>query len=485
MRRAAVLAAAALTAVAAVPAEAGAATRLSIRGAGYGHGVGMSQYGAYGFAQRGRGYREILRHYYRGTSLAVLSDRPEVRVLLQGGRSTVRISGVVRAAGRLLDPAKTYGARAGGRGVVLLSPAGRRLLTSAAPMRLEAPAAGSLLLRGVSEPGVRDGRYRGALELRPASGDLNVINAVGIENYVRGVVSAESPPTWPAEALKAQAVAARTYAITTSKAGAGFDQYADTRSQVYRGVSAERPTTDAAVSATRHQVVTHGGRPVVTYFFSTSGGHTEHVENSFLGSTPQPWLKGVDDPYDDASPRHRWGPLRFTSAQVQRRLGRLVRGTFRRIRVVERGASPRVVRAQVVGSRGTTTVTGPQLRRAFGLNDTWAYFRTISSSTRRGGTRSDEPLPGDPSTGGTTTDGLRALAVLAAAAHARTPHVSGTIAPARAGSRVRLQRLSAGRWVTVARGRVLAGGRYELAAREPGEYRVVYGEDAGPGVRVG
>jgi stage II sporulation protein D len=486
MRRAVTLAAVALATVAAAPADA--ATRLSIRGAGFGHGVGMSQYGAYGYAQQGRTYREILRHYYRGTGLAVLSDRPEVRVLLQGGRRTVTFSGVVRAGGRLLDPAKTYSARAGGQGVVLRSPAGRSLLTSPAPMRLEAPRDGSLLLAGTSEPGVRDGRYRGALELRAAgsgSDGLNVINAVGLEDYVRGVVSAESPPTWPADALKAQAVAARTYAITTSKAGAGFDQYADTRSQVYRGVSAELPATDAAVAATRYQVVTYGGRPVVTYFFSTSGGHTENVENSFVGSTPQPWLKGVDDPYDDVSPRHRWGPLRFTAAQVQRRLGRLVAGTFRRIRVVQRGASPRIVRAQVVGSRGTTNVTGAQLRKAFGLNDTWAYFRTISSSTRRGGSRSGDPLPGDPSTGGTTTDGLRALAVLAAAVRARTPHVSGTIAPARTGSIVRLERLTGGRWETAAEGRILAGGRYELPAPQPGEYRVRFGEDAGPGVRVG
>jgi len=223
----------------------------------------------------------------------------------------------------------------------------------------------------------------------------------------------------------------------------------------------------------------------VTYFFSTSGGQTEDVENSFGGSEPRPWLKSVDDPYDDVSPRHRWGPLRFTAAQVQRRLGRLVAGTFRRIRVVQRGASPRVVRAQVVGGRGTTNVTGAQLRKAFGLNDTWAYFRTISSSTRRGGSRSGDPLPGDPSTGGTTTDGLRALAVLAATVRARTPHVSGTIAPARTGARVRLEHLTAGRWETVAEGRTLAGGRYELPAPQPGEYRVRFGEDAGPGVRVG
>jgi stage II sporulation protein D len=89
------------------------------------------------------------------------------------------------------------------------------------------------------------GAYRGAFELRPAQfGGLNAINAVDLESYVRGVVSAESPSRWPAEALKTQAVAARTYAITTNKPGAGFDHYPDTRSQVYRGVAAEtrRPT---------------------------------------------------------------------------------------------------------------------------------------------------------------------------------------------------------------------------------------------------
>ena len=131
---------------------------------------------------------------------------------------------------------------------------------------------------------------------------------------MRGVVAGESPSTWPAAALQAQAVAARTYAITTDAGTStdGFTQYADTRSQVYEGVAAETPATDAAVAATRGEVVTYAGQPVATYFFSTSGGRTENVENSFLGSRPEPWLKSVDDPYDGASPKHRWGPLRFT-----------------------------------------------------------------------------------------------------------------------------------------------------------------------------
>ena len=108
------------------------------------------------------------------------------------------------------------------------------------------------MLNGTSVPGLRDGRYRGAFEFRPSGRGINAINAVGLESYVRGVVSAESPSAWPAETLKAQAVAARTYAIT-SRAGSisdGFDQYADTRSQMYKGVAAETASTNAAVTAT-------------------------------------------------------------------------------------------------------------------------------------------------------------------------------------------------------------------------------------------
>src|SRR5918912_483304 len=157
-------------------APAHAASRLVIRGAGFGHGIGMSQYGAFGLSLQGVGYRAILARYYQGTSLAELDRTPDVRVLLQGGRA---------------------------------------LLTSAPPMRIAAPAGGSLVLKGVSVPGIRDGRYRGALELRPGTSGINVINALDLETYIRGVVGAESPASWPAEALKAQAVAARTYAITT------------------------------------------------------------------------------------------------------------------------------------------------------------------------------------------------------------------------------------------------------------------------------
>jgi stage II sporulation protein D len=282
---------------------------------------------------------------------------------------------------QVLDPTRTYSVRAEGARAILRSPDGEDAVAFEGPVRAAGP--GPLRVAGRSALGVRDGAFRGELEFRPSGGKLLVINAVGLDDYVRGVVAGESPPTWPAEALKAQAVAARTYAITSNAGGTqGFTQWSDTRSQVYRGVAGETPTTDAAVAATSREIVTYLGRPVTTFFFSTSGGRTENVENSFLGATPQPWLKSVEDPYDNASPRHRWGPMRFTRKQAQARLRGYVKGTLRTIKVTRRGVSPRIVSAQVVGSEGTTTISGPTLRTRFGLFDTWATFTRIGTTVK-------------------------------------------------------------------------------------------------------
>jgi SpoIID/LytB domain protein len=125
--------------------------------------------------------------------------------------------------------------------------------------------------------------------------------------------------------------------------------------------------------------VGYRGKTAVTYFFSTSGGHTENVENVFTGSAPKPWLVGVDDPYDSASPYHRWGPYRYSTAGLTGKLGGLVKGSFRKLTVIKRGSSPRIVKARVVGSRGSTAVTGPQLRARLGLRDTWFYLRRVGS----------------------------------------------------------------------------------------------------------
>ncbi|HSZ70769.1 MAG TPA: SpoIID/LytB domain-containing protein [Solirubrobacteraceae bacterium] len=262
---------------------ASASQTLVIAGAGYGHGVGMSQEGALGYAQHGYGYAAILAHYYTGTALGSVPAGTTVRVLL-------------------------------------------------------------------------DGKVR----------------KLPLEAYVRGVVGAEMPASWPLAVLEAQAVASRTYALTDHAGGSRFDVYADTRSQVYLGTKAQTTQTDAAVAATAGQVVTYAGQPAITYFFASSGGMTEDVQDGFPGAAPEPWLRGVPDPFDQG-PQHTWS-VSMSFAAAAARLRGLFRGAFRGIEVLSRGYSPRILAADVLGSKGNTQVSGPELEDRLGLYDDWAYF---------------------------------------------------------------------------------------------------------------
>jgi stage II sporulation protein D len=433
---------------ASLPVGAEAATRWSLKGAGWGHGVGLSQFGAYGYARHGFGYRDILAHYYTGTRI----DRRApsiVRVLLQANRSTVAFTGATRAGDRQIQEASVYKVTRSGPNVVLRSTTGRRLATYSDVISV---AGGTTLrLLGKAGNGITNGLYRDVLDVRTAAGSgLNAINTIDIENYLQGVVPSESPPIWPFDALAAQAVAARSYALATNVSGKGFEQYPDTRSQVYRGFNAETASTDNAVGSTRGQVLTYNGRVIVTYFFSTSGGYTENVENVFSGSGPKPWLQGVPDPYDDASPYHRWGPYTFSTRKLQARLGSYVRGRFRGIKIIKRGVSPRVVRAQVKGSRGKVSVTGPQVRTRLGLRDSWFYLRKVKTTKSAAQAR--------------IASGTRALT-----------EISGTVEPV-AGRFVELQRKGADGWGTVANVPVFRHGergRYSFHVAERGTYRVL------------
>jgi stage II sporulation protein D len=200
----------------------------------------------------------------------------------------------------------------------------------------------------------------------------STVHTLPLETYVRGVISAEMPASWPAAALQAQAVAVRTYALTAHAGGSRFDVYSDTRSQVYRGPSAETASTNAATIATAGQIVTYDGAPAITYFFAASGGHTEAVQDAFPGAAAQPWLVGVSDPYDQG-PGHSWKlSISFTAARA--RLNGLVKGAFRGIEVLQRGSSPRILSAYILGSAGRTLTSGDQLAARLGLQDTWAYF---------------------------------------------------------------------------------------------------------------
>ena len=448
--------AAAMALAAAGPPVTGTDTdeRFVFRGAGFGHGVGMSQYGAKGFAERGLSHSQILGHYYSDTVLGALDGEGGTRVLLLS-QPEVRFDGATSIGDRALQPGLAYTVRLRKGLLELVSPQGRPLARFRGAPAVQGP--GTLRLYGSTTGGITDGAYRGALELRPVGDQIQAINVVGLEDYVRGVVAAEMPSRWHPEALKAQAVAARTYAITTSKSGI-FDHYADTRSQVYQGVAGEVASTDAAVAATAGQVVTYNGRPATTYFFSTSGGRTEDNENAFLGGAPAPWLRSVGDPYDGGGARHRWGPVSWSMQRAQDELGDWVRGRLRTIEVADRGTSPRIVRAFVTGTGGRTEVSGPQIRKRLGLDDTWAYFTTIRT-TATSLERSDDP--DDP-----------------------RGRLSGIVRPSGAGNGVTVQRRVDGRWRKVTDVETTGGGRYLVEVQRPGRYRIVERGMPGPTVKV-
>ncbi|MET0206366.1 MAG: SpoIID/LytB domain-containing protein [Thermoleophilaceae bacterium] len=441
-----------------MPATAGAAVRHVVKGAGFGHGIGMSQYGAYGYALEGSNYRGILEHYYSGTTLSSAPGAP-VRVLLQPVDPYIRFRGATNANGRGLRPGTTYVARLARSGISLKTSSGKRVATFASPLRVGAGGDDPVRLLGPALNSIRDGLYRGTIEVIPDGGGLTAINVIDLDPYLKGVVAGEMPSSWPLEALKVQAVAARTYALATRKTTGSFDQYPDTRSQVYKGVVGESASSNAAVDQTAGEILTYAGVPAVTYYFSTSGGHTENVEYSFVGSLSKPWLVGVPDPYDHYSPYHRWQAT-FSAATLDRALG--APGKFVRLKALQRGVSPRVVRAEVIGTRGRRTVSGPQVRAALGLRDTWFTHVRVASSARR--PRSARPASWGPS--------LRLLAI------------AGEFRPAPRGRRLAVQRKMGEGWRTVSRERTSRLGRYRAQLEVPGVYRVKAGSVAGPPVRV-
>jgi stage II sporulation protein D len=369
--RAAVIAvlATALAALAAAPAQAD----LILDGHGWGHGVGLSQYGAYGYALlENRDHAWILRHYYAGTALA-RTGTGSIRVRLRRTRAP-KLCGATRlrdARGRRLrlSDARVYrlSLLASGRIRVVDGTSGRTRGRVAAPVTVSGGA--SWCLRGAADNGVRDGAYRGRAVISPDGRALLVVNRLGMESYLRGVVPSEMPSAWPAEALEAQAVIARSYALRSLRPASPYDVYADVRSQVYGGIDREVPSTTAAVTATRSAVVTAGGQVAQTFFFSTSGGRTAGNEEVW-GGTPISYLRSVDDPHDDLSPYHDW-TARFTDAQARRKLRSLGVGKPQKLEVSARTPSGRAATVDVTGADATVSVPASRLQALLGLRSTW------------------------------------------------------------------------------------------------------------------
>jgi len=338
-----------------VPAS-GANATWTVKGGGFGHGIGMSAYGSYGMAQNGWSYKKILRHYYRGTRIEKLRKARTVRVLLNVDSGRVLFSGAKRACGIRLTEKRTYAAKRNGSRVVLVRPNGKKLANCG--RRLSSERGGAVNFKGL-------GRYRGGVEVVESGGALNAVNAVPVNEYVRGVIANESIPSWPMDALRAQAVVARGIALTGRVDGDGFDLYNDTRSQVYGPISTEYERTNQAARQTASEIVTYKGKAALTVFSASSGGHTENVENVWFGE-PIPYLKGVKDPFDDVSPYHRWS-YDFSASALGSALG--VKGRLKRIKITQYGVSKRVIWARVYGTGGMTKVRGDTLQYALGLPD--------------------------------------------------------------------------------------------------------------------
>ncbi len=365
--------------------NAQAGVRWDVIGHGFGHGVGMSQYGAYGYATHGKGYRFILGHYYSGTTIGTLGGPRIVRVLLDVSRGDIGFSGATSACGKALDAGRGYEAHRVGSSVRLRSSGGRAIASCGRTLR----AAGKGVVTIEGKP------FRGALEVVPTESDassLNEVNALAVDQYVKGVVANESPPSWPQAALRAQAVAARSFALTGAVGGKGFDLYSDTRSQVYEGMSSETASTNEASEATRRQVVMYGGKIAETYFSACSGGQTESVQNVFYGPAIA-YLIGVADPYDGACPLHNW-KLEFNGPEISSRLGAYLHGKLKQVVITKRGVSPRIVEAKLIGTGGTTTIRGDQLEAALGSYSTWMEFQKVVNGKAAGGGKTKPPPSG-------------------------------------------------------------------------------------------
>ena len=335
-----------------------------VSGRGWGHGVGMSQYGAYGQALAGRTYEQILAHYYTGTELGK-AGRKEVRVLLAEGRRAVTVS----------SAAPFFASDATGATYKL--PKGPLALRADLKLPTEtgvAPAAQPVVLRPAKKAVLAlDGRpYRGKLELVPQGEFLRVVNVVALESYLQGVVPGEVPFGWPAEVLKAQAVAARSYALATAVKGKPFDLYSDWRSQMYLGVTGEKASTTQAVTDTAGEVVLYSGRVATTYYFSTSGGRTASAADVFGFDVP--YLVSRPDPWDKHSPHHAWGPLLFGARTLQAKFdldARVVDATA----VVTPSGRLRSLTFQT--TTGAETVPASLLRTTLGLRSTWASIGVL------------------------------------------------------------------------------------------------------------
>jgi stage II sporulation protein D len=375
-----------LQAVVAGPASAAGFTFF---GSGYGHGLGLSQYGALGFARAGWPAQRIVEHYYTGVRVAEHAPPVEkVRVgLLQGRREVVLIAkggpyDLVLESGAEIDTVPAGKRRririTGGSEFQVLTPDGTVVgrngwggrgndLLARPQARIQVVDFGHAVGHGVVEFDMV-GSSRGHL-----------VNVVPPEPYLNGL--SEVPASWPMEALRAQAITARSYLYWKvsgpPRGGCSCDVFPTTADGVWIGwdreVSPSGNRWVQAVETTRREVASYQGRWIYAVYGSSSGGHTEAIRKVWPAAQDLPYLKGVCDPKDDVPDNSstRW-VRRFSSAEVTGALRRYTGdiGTVTRFRDFKLGVSGRVTSVRVVGRGGSDVVGGWDIRSALGLRDT-------------------------------------------------------------------------------------------------------------------
>jgi SpoIID/LytB domain protein len=360
--------------------------KITIKGHGYGHGHGMSQYGAEGAAREGLKHRRILAFYYPGTKRDTAGGRVTVALsadttddLIVNARDGLTVRDTRRGKRRITLPdkdASRWRIAVDGEGVNRVSYRTRKWHSWRVLRGQGEFYAGGDPITLVTPSGER--AYRGRLRVGVASGDRVTINDLSLESYLKGVVPLEIPASWSREAVRAQAVAARTYAAyERDHPRTSAYQICDTTScQVYGGVDAEHPASNRAVEATEGTILTFGGEPAFTQFSSSSGGWTA------AGS--QPYLPAKKDRYDGwaGNPVHSWS-LRLGDGRLERAWPQV--GDLRRIAVTRRDGNGawggRVETIVLRGTDGRVVVSGDTFRTVLGLRSTWVTFRV----SRRGG----------------------------------------------------------------------------------------------------
>ena len=367
-------------------------------GQGSDHGVGMSQYGARGRAAAGQTYDEILGHYYTGVTIGTLDPTQPIRVLLNSSykptpkapaRIVARLGPWTSAAfvddlgTQLVFPADSYVdliPSDTGWHATAYDSTGAILATTVTTDFTVSPADPLTRLQMTWRSSLpRYVLYRGSMHLLVNGAAVEAINIVAMDDYVKGVVPAEMPPLWSIEAVKAQAVASRSYGYRHLHPERNFDVVPTSNNQVYGGVSLEHPRSNQAVDDTSGQVAMYNGAPILAYFFTVGGGYTENNEFAWpsasgkVTGTPIAYLRGVPDydenglAYDRNAPGFAWQSNSFTWAQLSAWMASDSRtnvGTLRDIQF-KRGVSGRAYCVTLVGSSRTVNVSGQVFKIVF------------------------------------------------------------------------------------------------------------------------